>query len=123
MSAGPPIALRAVSAGDVEFLRALFVDTRLILLGGRPIGQLCVARGDEELRLVDISLVPEERSRGIGAQLIRTLQAEASRRGVPVRLSVLLGNPAERLYSRLRFRRYADAGPYRELEWAAAPGA
>jgi ribosomal protein S18 acetylase RimI-like enzyme len=89
----------------------------IILRDGEPIGRLFVARKDGGLRLVDISILPEHRSAGSGAALIRGLQEEAEREGIPLRLQVMKNNPALRLYERLGFKVIEDAGAYFQMEY------
>ncbi len=93
-------------------------DFGLILLDDRPVGRLYVARWNDEIRLVDIALLPAYRGRGIGSALVQTLLAEAVQAGKPVRLHVEKHNPALRWYERLGFRRRADRGGYWFLEWS-----
>ena len=89
----------------------------IILINGRPAGRLYVARKDEEIRIVDIALLPEHCSRGIGTTLLRGLQSEAAAAGKPLRIHVERFNPALRLYQRLGFRQLADRGVYLFMEW------
>lgn len=89
----------------------------IILAGNKPIGRLVVNRDQDEIRLVDIALLPAYRSQGIGGELLRALVAEARHAGQPVRLQVLKGSAAARLYARLGFRRMEDAGLYDQMEW------
>src|SRR3712207_2371416 len=42
-------------------------------------GRLDVARWPDELRIVDIALLPEHRNAGVGTALLRELQAKAAR--------------------------------------------
>src|SRR5204863_10048783 len=44
---------------------------QIILLDGAPIGRLYVDRRVKEIRIVDISLLPEYRNRGIGSGLLK----------------------------------------------------
>jgi ribosomal protein S18 acetylase RimI-like enzyme len=67
-------------------------------------GRLYIDRAGAAFHLIDISLLPEYRGRGIGTMLLRGLLAEAANAGSTVRLSVALSNPAQRLYQRLGFR-------------------
>jgi len=94
---------------------------RLVLVDGAPAGRLLVARGPEEWRLVDITLLPAYRRTGVGGQLLHELQDEATRAGVALRLRVLRDSPARALYERLGFRSesgaVADAEPYLAMEW------
>lgn len=67
-------------------------------------------------RLLDIALLPQFRSLGIGGRLISELIDNASATGRPVRLSVLCGNLARSLYERLGFV-ITNSGPvYLEME-------
>ena len=79
-------------------------ERRLVIVDGAPVGQLWIADTDEGLRLVDITLLPEIRGRGLGAVLLRNLLARARAEGRPVLASVTASNPAIRLYERLGFR-------------------
>ena len=82
----------------------------MVLVDGEPAGRLIVARWSEELRVVDIALLPEHRGRGIGGSLMRALIAEADEREVKTSIHVERFNPAQRLYARLGFRAVAEAG-------------
>jgi ribosomal protein S18 acetylase RimI-like enzyme len=53
--------------------------------------------------ILQVQLMPEHQGRGIGAALIRELQAQARAAGMPLKLKVLKTNPAQRLYERLGF--------------------
>ncbi len=91
---------------------------QLILMSGKPVGRLYVARWPEEIRLVDIALLPEHRGSGIGTELLRGLQAESATVGKPLTIHVERFNPALRLYTRLEFRQREDRGMYLLLEWS-----
>lgn len=82
----------------------------VVLVGGEPAGRLIVARWPQELRIVDIALLPEHRGRGVGGTLMRKLIDEADERGVKASIHVERFNPAQRLYLRLGFRPVAEAG-------------
>jgi GNAT superfamily N-acetyltransferase len=86
---------------------------------GRGIGRLYVARWEREIRIVDISLLPEFRGGGIGSQLLRTLQEEARSAGKLLTIHVERFNPALRLYQRLGFEEVEDKGVYLLMRWSA----
>jgi ribosomal protein S18 acetylase RimI-like enzyme len=92
----------------------------VILLDGQPAGRLYLARGVDEIRIVDIAILPDFRGRGIGTGLITGVQADAAQAGKAVRIHVERFNPALRLYDRLGFRPIVDRGVYLFLEWTAA---
>src|SRR4029453_7948936 len=48
----------------------------IIKFNDRPVGRLYVARLDHEIRIADITLLPSERSAGIGTRLIKELLVE-----------------------------------------------
>ena len=93
----------------------------MVEVGGRPVGRLYVDRGPRRrLRIVDISLLPELRGRGIGGALIAALQREAAAVGAVVSLHVEMHNRAGRLYERLGFVPVAQPGVYRRMEWRSS---
>lgn len=96
---------------------------QIVVVGGEPVGRLLVARGEGELVIVDIALLPDFRGRGIGSQLLGRLLDEAAHRGMVVRLHVALTNPALRLYRRLGFRLVSESGPYAQMERGTNRGA
>lgn len=89
----------------------------LVLQDGRPIGRLYLFRGHHDLRIVDVSLLPECRGGGIGALLLEAIFAEARAESKTVSIHVEKFNPAQRLYHRLGFREISESGPYRLMEW------
>jgi len=92
-------------------------DHRIVLRDGRRVGRIFVARRPEEIRLVDIALLPEHRGAGIGTWLLREVLDEAEREGLPVRHMVWKGNPAAlRFYERLGFAVVEDDGMYELME-------
>jgi predicted GNAT family acetyltransferase len=91
----------------------------VIVVDGQPVGRLYVARWAEEIRVVDIAVLPEYRNRGIGSALLRDLMAEAAAAGKPLSIHVERFNPAVRLYARLGFAPAGDAGVYLLMRWSA----
>ena len=106
-------------AAQAQYYREHYPDTSfdVILLGTEAVGRLYVSRWTDELRIVDIALLPEFCNRGIGSALLRQLQAEARAVRKPLRIHVERFNPALRLYERLGFRQIEDKGVYLFLEW------
>ncbi|MDQ3813727.1 MAG: GNAT family N-acetyltransferase, partial [Armatimonadota bacterium] len=96
----------------------------IILFDDRPVGRLYVARLDEEIRIIDIVLLPQYRNAGIGTPIIQGLMAEAARAGKPLRIYVEMFNPSLRLFQRLGFSSISsveEAGYRFLLEWRPAP--
>jgi ribosomal protein S18 acetylase RimI-like enzyme len=92
----------------------------VILLDARPVGRLWIGRDDEQIRLLDIALLPEAQNRGVGGALVRQLIAEARQTGKSLRHMVFVLNPdAQRFYERLGFRVFEEVGAYRHMEWVS----
>lgn len=115
--------LRQQFEAQHAFYTEQFADAEfsVILLDGEPAGRLYVDRREDEIRLIDIALLPEHRGQGIGGELMRDLLAEGEEKGLPVTIHVERFNPALRLYERLGFRHVEEQGPYYLMEWR--PGA
>lgn len=91
----------------------------IVLADGARAGRLYIdhAAYPDEIRILDIALLPEFRNRGIGTRLLRAVLDEAAASGRVVRLHVEFYNPAQRLYARLGFRSLRENGPYVFMEW------
>src|SRR3989441_496497 len=61
-------------------------DFQLVLLNGRPVGRLYVARQADDILLIDIALLPDYRNTGIGTFLLTDLLAE---KGADPRVAVV----------------------------------
>jgi ribosomal protein S18 acetylase RimI-like enzyme len=92
-------------------------DQRLILHETQRAGRLIVARSEHEILLVDIALLPEFRSLGLGTTLLRALQQEAGQAGKPLRLRVMKTNPAQHLYERLGWVKVGENDMHYAMEW------
>lgn len=95
--------------GDAAFL--------VIERNGERIGRIYLQPRTDEIRLIDIALLPELRGRGIGSAMLERLLDHARDRSLAVRLHVESFNPAFRLYRRLGFRTLEDRGVYQFMEW------
>lgn len=90
----------------------------IVLLHNQPVGYMYVDRGPKWLLGVDIAMLPEHRSTGIGSLLIRDLLSEAEKKGVPFEIQVLKHNTAAlRLYERLGFSYTGEEGIHFQMEW------
>lgn len=85
--------------------------------GGRTVGYVCVIHQSECDFIEEIALLPEAQGCGIGTQLLLDILLAAQGRGVPVRLSVFVTNPAQALYARLGFEVVRIQDPRMLMEW------
>ncbi len=90
---------------------------QVIEIDGMPAGRLYVDRWPREIRIMDITLLPEHRGQGVGTKLLQTLQQEAGASQRLLSIHVERFNPALRLYERLGFTLAEDKGVYLLLHW------
>lgn len=83
---------------------------------GTPVGRLYLDEWESEFRVIDISLAPEARGRGIGGAILADIVAAAEAKGKAVSIHVEHENPARRLYERLGFELVEDRGVYLLME-------
>jgi ribosomal protein S18 acetylase RimI-like enzyme len=93
------------------------LPVEIIEEGGTPVGYRCVLHRADHDVIDEIALLPEAQGRGIGSALLRDVLRAAGERGVPVRLSVLVNNPARCLYESLGFRVTRIEHPRVKMEW------
>lgn len=91
----------------------------IVLVNERPIGQLYVARLEHEMRIIDFTIMPEQRNAGVGSFLLRRLLDEAALAGKVVRIYVEDFNPSLRLFERIGFKPIAKEGMHLLMEWTA----
>jgi RimJ/RimL family protein N-acetyltransferase len=91
----------------------------IILLNSQPIGRLYVARSANGICILDITILPEHRNKGIGTPLIKRLMDEAAEAGQPLTIYVESFNPSRRLFERLGFSKIEEDGVNYLMEWHA----
>ncbi len=91
----------------------------IITHNDQPVGRLVLNRSTDEIRVVDLALLPAHRNAGIGTCLMQRLCEEAGQSHKAVRLSVLRNSRAFRWYERLGFVKTAESGIYDQMEWRA----
>jgi GNAT superfamily N-acetyltransferase len=94
----------------------------VILVEDRPAGRIWIGRDAEEIRLLDIAVLPEFQNRGVGTQLVRWLIAESNSARKALRHMVfVMNNDAHRFYERLGFEVFEEIGAYKHMEWKSDP--
>jgi GNAT superfamily N-acetyltransferase len=139
-----PLRLRPETGADEAFRFALFCASRppeedfsplgpelaqqmlrrfeIIEFEDAPVGHVVLDVADTQMRVIDLAILPDRRSAGIGEAVLNPIIAEARRRRLPLRVSVLNGNEGS-----LRFCRRLGFAPigeptalFTELEWRGA---
>jgi len=89
----------------------------IIVVDGADGGRLYLHRRLEEIRIMDVALLPGFRRQGIGTYLLKELLREGQTSSRIVTIHVETFNPALRLYQRLGFTQVAENGVYLLMEW------
>jgi ribosomal protein S18 acetylase RimI-like enzyme len=107
-----------------EYYRRHYPEGRfdIVVNGPHQIGRLYHDwHGRDEVRVIDIALLPEYRGAGIGTRLMKTIVAEAARRTLAVGLYVERDNPVRGFYRRLGFSAIGENGVYEQMRREAIP--
>ena len=88
----------------------------IILYNNIPVGRFYVDRGKNEIRIIDIALLPQYRRKGIGSQILKDLLEEAKQQQGLLSLHVEYNNPAMILYEKLGFEKKELVGVYYLME-------
>jgi ribosomal protein S18 acetylase RimI-like enzyme len=95
----------------------------VIRCGSVPVGWIAAARGEAEIRCLDIGLLEGVRRRGIAAHVLGLLQRDAAAGGLAVTLTVRSDNaPARAVYDRLGFQPESTTANHLHLTWRSASG-
>lgn len=93
-------------------------ELQVIMLNDQPIGRLYIHKRENEIRIMDIALLPEQRNAGVGSRLLHDILDEGKNLNLPVTIHVEQFNPAMRLYQRLGFQHKEEKGVYLLMEWS-----
>ena len=99
---------------------AQYPDARheIILFEGKPVGRLMSTRSEAEVFAIDIAILTEYRSRGIGAVVFQELIREAEESKRPLNFSVVISNiKAIRFYQRLGMDFVGNTGSHYLVRW------
>jgi ribosomal protein S18 acetylase RimI-like enzyme len=92
-------------------------ELAVVELAGSPIGRLWVARKKTEIRILDLTIVPSHRGRGVGTRLLEDLMSEASGAGKELTIYVEGYNRSIGLFHRLGFLKTGESGFSHLLSW------
>lgn len=100
---------------EARFPDALY---EVIVVDGQPAGRIWTGRDQEQIRLLDIAILPQFQNRGVGTILLRRLIDEATLANKALRHMVyVLNNEAHRFYERLGFVVIEEFGAYKHMEY------
>lgn len=85
-------------------------EHHIISADGLPVGRIYLDRGVDAFQILDITVLPQHRDRGIGSFILRQLMQEAAAAGKAVTIYVENFNPSLRLFTRLGFQPVEEKG-------------
>ncbi len=95
-------------------------DFNIIVSDDKPIGYFYVSRREDSIELIDIALLADQVSKGVGTHLVSALKAEALGQNRTIVAHVEKSNTgAWKLWQRLGFNAIADDGVYLKIECRA----
>ncbi len=97
-----------------EFPRA---SHDVICRDGAPVGRLYLDRRDQQLHILDVTILPQFRNAGIGTFVLRRLFDEAAAGGKAVTIYIESFNPSLALFRKLGFHTAAEDGFQLLLRW------
>lgn len=92
----------------------------LITLDDQPIGRLYMSRDEQEIKILDVTILPEHRSAGVGTPLLKGILAEAAETKRCVVIYVESHSPALRLFERLGFSMVENDDVNALMRWCPA---
>ena len=90
----------------------------VILLDEQPVGRLYIHRRSDQIRIMDIALLPAFQRQGIGSFLLNQILEEGMKKNLPVTMHVERYLPALHWVERLGFRLAEDKGVYYFMKWS-----
>ena len=102
-----------------HYYGAAFPDGQhnIILVDGQPTGRIYTTEDEEQIKILDITLLPSRRNAGVGTPLIKEVLERAQAVGKRVQIYVESYNPSRRLFERLGFSIIGDDGLNLLFEW------
>ncbi len=112
--------LRSQFALQVHHYRKYYPEAAFLIIerDAQPIGRLYVDSSGPCVLVIDIAILPEHRSAGIGGRLMEDVLSSAATECKTVQIHVETSNRARKLYERLGFRQIEDKGVYFLMEWS-----
>jgi GNAT superfamily N-acetyltransferase len=90
----------------------------VVLVDGCPAGRLYLYRGEKQIAIMDLTLLPEFRGRSIGGKLISRILEDARSSGRSVRVFLENFNPYKPVFIKFGFEIVEDDGVTQRYEWS-----
>ena len=90
----------------------------IIVVDDVSAGRLYVAEMEDAIKILDITVLPSHRSRGVGSFLIKELCAAATAARKPLQIYVEGFSPSLRFFERAGFSRVGESGFNLLMEWS-----
>lgn len=91
----------------------------MVLAEGQPIGRLYIDRRETAIHILDVTLLPQIRGRGIGTQIIQDLMKEAAQQNKSLTIYIEGFDRSLGLFERLEFVKTSENGASWLMEWRA----
>ncbi len=89
---------------------------QVIIYNKKDAGRFFTCETEDDIRLLDITILPEFIGKGIGTNLLHRLIQRSNKVQKKISLHVIASNPALKLYQRLGFVHIKNDGFYRYME-------
>lgn len=89
---------------------------QVIIYNNKDAGRFYTGENETEIRLLDITVLPKFRGKGIGTELLKRLIIRSNKVQKKISLHVIASNPALKLYQRLGFIHINNDGRYYYME-------
>ena len=106
------------SAAQLAEYKTKFPDARfqVIIYNKKDAGRFFTCETENDIRLLDITILPEFTGKGIGTNLLNRLIQRSNKIQKKISLHVIASNPAMKLYQRLGFVHIKNEGFYYYME-------
>jgi N-acetylglutamate synthase-like GNAT family acetyltransferase len=93
----------------------------VIVVDDVKVGRLHTVELEEEIKILDITVLPQHRTKGTATSLLNDLLDQARGSGKRVLVYVEIFNPSLGFFEKRGFQKVMDEGIYYLLEWRAGP--
>lgn len=92
-------------------------EHQIIFYKNKPAGRLFTWESGAQFHLIDITILPEFKNKGIGSSVLKGLIMKTVQQKKRFTLFVARDNPAKRLYEKLGFKTIASLDTREEMEY------